>query len=85
MVGKCANPSCSASRQNEEGKLFRVDIDLGNATGGHQCKTTYLWLCAACAQSLRPKVEVVGNTVTVLLAAITGTPPSRVASIPKVN
>jgi hypothetical protein len=68
MVGKCANRSCSAFRANTEGKLFRLDIELGNIAGKRQHKTDYVWLCAPCAQQMNPKVEVSGDTIIVRLA-----------------
>jgi hypothetical protein len=67
MVTKCANSWCFATRHDQEGKLFRLDIDLGSKAGGNECKTEYIWLCARCAQEMHPKVEVTENTVTVRL------------------
>lgn len=51
MDSKCANSWCSATRRDHEGKLFRLDIDLGNKG----------------ADTMHPKVEVTGNTVTLRL------------------
>lgn len=68
MVGKCANSWCSAIRHHHEGKLFRFDIDLGNAAGENQHKTDYIWLCGRCAEEMHPKVEVAGDTITVRLS-----------------
>jgi hypothetical protein len=73
MAGKCANRACSVSRpQQDEGKLFRVDVGLGNTGGKHQqkTKTLYLWLCGECAQQMHPKVEVSGDRVQVRLGKI---------------
>ena len=67
MVGKCANSWCPTTRHHHEGKLFRLDIDLGNKAGGDERKTAYIWLCACCAQVMHPKVEVNGDTVTLRL------------------
>jgi hypothetical protein len=67
MVGKCANSWCPTTRHHHEGKLFRLDIDLGNKAGGDERRTEYIWLCAPCAQVMHPKVEVTGNTVRLLL------------------
>lgn len=67
MVDKCANSLCPTTRQHHEGKLFRVDIDLGNMAGKNEQKTAYVWLCAKCAEEMAPKIEVVGDTVTVRL------------------
>jgi hypothetical protein len=61
MVGKCANSWCPTTRHHHEGKLFRLDIDLGNKAGGDERRTEYIWLCAPCAQVMHPKVEVTGN------------------------
>jgi hypothetical protein len=67
MAGNCANRWCSAPRLEDEGKLFRLDINLGNRAGGDERKTEYIWLCASCANRMHPKVEVSGNTVTLRL------------------
>ncbi len=73
-ANKCANAACSAVCQHDKDKLFRVDVNLGNAAGNIQRKTLYVWLCAKCAREMNPKIEVAGNTVTVLLAYIRGNP-----------
>lgn len=72
MVRKCANSWCSTTRHNDEGKLFRLDIDLGTATGRSERKTEYIWLCACCVLKMHPNVEVSGNTVRVLLTKNSG-------------
>lgn len=83
MVGKCANSWCSATRHHgHEGKLFRVDIDLGNAAGEHQQKTAYVWLCAKCAEELVPRIEVAGASVVVRLSK---NGPERVSNQPSVR
>jgi hypothetical protein len=76
MVGKCANSWCPTTRHHHEGKLFRLEINLGSRTGGDERKTDYLWLCARCALEMHPKVEVTGDTVTVRL---TKNDPTRAA------
>ncbi len=70
MVRKCANSWCPTSPHLRDGKLFRLDFDLGNMAGGNEQITEYIWLCAPCAQQMRPKVEVTGNTIRVLLSKI---------------
>lgn len=67
MVGKCANGWCPTTRRHHEGKLFRLDINLGSRAGRDERKTEYIWLCGPCAQVMHPKVEVDGNTVTLRL------------------
>jgi hypothetical protein len=67
MVTKCANSRYFATRHDQEGKLFRLDIDLGSKAGEDQRKTEYIWLCSRCAQEMHPEVEVNGDTVTVRL------------------
>jgi hypothetical protein len=67
MVGKCANSWCPTTRHHHEGKLFRLDINLGSKAGRDERKTEYIWLCACCAQVMHPKVEVSGDTVTLRL------------------
>jgi hypothetical protein len=70
MARKCANSWCPTSPHHRDGKLFRLDLDLGNKAGGNEQITEYIWLCAPCAQHMRPKVEVTGDTVTVRLSKI---------------
>ncbi len=74
MYGRCANPSCLAPRHPDDGKLFRLDVEIGDSAGGHQHKTAYVWLCSRCAQLLAPKVQVDGGTVRLLLASIPDKP-----------
>lgn len=42
MFGKCANSWCPTTRHCHEGELFRLDIDLGNETGGDEHRTEYI-------------------------------------------
>ena len=65
---RCANRCCAATRHHDEGKLFRLDFDLGSRTGAGEHRTEYMWLCPDCAQRMHPTVEVVGNTVKVRLS-----------------
>jgi hypothetical protein len=61
--------------------LFRLDIDLGNQAGGHERKTEYIWLCAECAELMHPKVDVIGDTVTLRLTRnVSHTEPYRMES-----
>jgi hypothetical protein len=73
-ASKCANHACSAVCRHTEGKFFRFDLDVGNAAGELRCRTVYLWLCARCARQMKPRVEVSGDTITLLLAS-TKRPP----------
>ena len=81
MVDKCANRWCSTTRQHREGKLFRLDIDLGSRTGGDERKTEYIWLCSSCAQIMHPEVEVTKDSV---LLRLTKNLPMLVAEMPLV-
>lgn len=67
MVKKCANGRCLTTRRHHEGKLFRLDIDLGSMSGGEEQKTEYIWLCAACAIKMHPEVEFTGSSVVLRL------------------
>ena len=69
MQGKCANRLCSSLRTADEGKLFRLDLDIGNAAGENQRRTAYVWLCDSCAREMIPRIEVAGDTVLVMLGA----------------
>ncbi len=68
MPDKCANNWCPTTRHHQEGKLFRLDIDIGNKTGGDEQKTEYVWLCAQCALEMHPKVVITGDTISLRLA-----------------
>jgi hypothetical protein len=68
MTVKCVNRYCSATRHHDEGKLFRLDLDLGSKNGGDESMTDYLWLCADCAQRMHPTVEISEDKVTVRLS-----------------
>jgi hypothetical protein len=75
-INKCANRSCAAVCRHDEGKFFRFDLDVGNTAGKFRSRTMYLWLCPRCARLLKPRVEVAGDTITLLLASARR-PPSR--------
>lgn len=76
MASKCTNPCCTATRHRNEGKLFRLDLDLGSITGADEHKTEYMWLCAGCAERMHPRVEVSGNTIKVRLSLNAPIPPA---------
>jgi hypothetical protein len=67
MTAKCANSWCVTPQRYDQGKLFRLDIDLGNKSGKTERKTEYVWLCGHCAQVMHPKVVVAGDTITLRL------------------
>ena len=71
ISSKCANSACSASsRGPDEGKLFRIDINIGSNSGSsEERKTEYIWLCGRCARTLNPSIDVAGNVLTVKLLA----------------
>jgi hypothetical protein len=70
MVAKCANTRCSTPRRHHEGKMFRLDIELGNKSGEDERQTEYVWLCACCAQQMHPTVDVSEDTITLRLSKI---------------
>ena len=63
MIGNCANRSCTTLRRPNQGKLFRLDIDLGSLSGTDEHLTEYIWLCRTCAQVMHPAVEVTRDSV----------------------
>ena len=81
MASKCANRWCSTTRQCHDGKLFRLDIDIGSRTGPDEFKTEYIWLCASCAQVMHPEVEVTKDSV---LLRLTKNVPIPMADAPLV-
>lgn len=63
MLGKCANPPCSASfRRLGDGRLFRREPDprlrLSNP------KTEYFWLCPTCSAVMTLRIDASGMVVT---------------------
>ena len=84
VVAKCANRSCSTSHAQDEGRLFRLDIDIGNAAGETERKTAWVWLCTACARQMSPKVSVDGDTVRLALTCRKAA-ACRGYSVPRVN
>jgi hypothetical protein len=68
MAVKCVNSFCNANRHHDEGKLFRLDLDIGSRSGEGERRTEYIWLCPDCAERMHPRVEVNGNNVTVRLS-----------------
>jgi hypothetical protein len=79
MCSKCANAACTASYHCDEGKLFRLDLDIANAAGLTEHKTAYIWLCSECARKMEPRAEIGLKAVRVLLAAVHG-PQARLAA-----
>lgn len=63
MLGKCANPPCSAPfRRLGDGRLFRLEPDptlrLSNP------KTEYFWLCPTCSAEMTLRIDGSGTVVT---------------------
>ena len=59
MVGKCANPECSAEfRYLREGRVFAIDMRLPGAADvvcescGRPAHVRHFWLCGSCAQAM---------------------------------
>lgn len=67
MARNCANRSCATVCRPNQGKLFRLDIDLGSLSGTDEQVTEYIWLCAACAQVMHPEVEITRDSVILRL------------------
>jgi len=68
MPDKCANNWCLTTRHHQEGKLFRLDLDIGSKSGAGDRKTEYVWLCPECALEMHPKVVIIGDTISLRLA-----------------
>ena len=72
MSDTCSNPSCSVSRQSDNGKLFCAQIEISSATEVHERKTAYVWLCDGCARQMKPESKVAGEIIRVLIAQSAG-------------
>ncbi len=58
MLSKCVNPTCSAVfRYLHEGKVFRLERDLGDDSDSHARHFEYFWLCSSCAGYLKVVYE----------------------------
>jgi ribosomal protein S14 len=93
MVGKCANPECSAPfRYLHEGKLFQVDMrELPGGRGaicdlcGRASHVRHFWLCDACARTMtvicttEGSVQVVRRSVLAVAAVSLACPQERIA------
>jgi len=77
MVETCANRCCATVRRSTQGKLFRLDIDLGSRSGADERMTEYIWLCASCAKLMHPKVEVTAESVILRLTRNDAMPVSE--------
>jgi hypothetical protein len=80
MFTRCANPSCIGSCSSDGGKLFRLEFEIASTAGATLCKSVFLWLCGDCARRMKPKAEIAGDTVRVLLAAAPQMEPGRPAA-----
>lgn len=64
MLGKCINPSCSASfRYLEEGLLFRLESDPTLRISNPKTPE-YYWLCPACSTTMTLHIDTEGRIVT---------------------
>jgi hypothetical protein len=69
MLGKCTNPSCSASfRYLEDGLLFRLETDPALRLS-HPKTSEYYWLCRSCAATMTLRISKDGKVIPVALAA----------------
>jgi len=68
MLGKCSNPSCSASfRYMEEGTLFRLETDP-TLRLSNPMKPEYYWLCRNCAAAMTLHISNEGKVIPVALS-----------------
>lgn len=75
MQRRCANCSCSVPRRTYDGTVFRLDIELSDATGRDSRKSIFVWLCATCAAVFTPSVQVTDTSVRLLLSTRPGREP----------
>lgn len=77
MLGKCSNPSCSASfLYLEEGILFRLETDP-DLRSPNPKRPEYYWLCRSCSAAMTLHISKEGKVVPVALPApLEGVAPS---------
>jgi hypothetical protein len=69
MLGKCTNPSCSASfRYLQEGILFRLEVDPALRLPNPK-QPEYYWLCHSCAAAMTLRLSPEGKVIPVPLPA----------------
>lgn len=59
MLGKCANPTCSAKfLRLHDGRLFVTEVE-GNcqASDRHEHSVEYFWLCSSCCRTMTVALE----------------------------
>jgi len=65
MLGKCTNPSCSASfRYLQEGVLFRLEVDPALRLPNPK-QPEYYWLCHSCASAMTLRLSREGKVIPV--------------------
>ena len=87
MLGKCTNPSCSASfRHMQEGILFRLEPDPDLRLSNPK-KPEYYWLCQSCSAAMTLLISKEGKVIAVPLPAPVqgGTPRSDLISSRRQN
>ncbi len=53
VLSKCVNPECAAIfRYLHEGKVFRLERDIGDDSDRPARNFEYFWLCSSCARFL---------------------------------
>ena len=69
MLGKCTNPSCSASfRHLEEGMLFRLETDP-TLRSSNPMTPRYYWLCRSCSAAMTLHISKEGKLIPGALPA----------------
>src|ERR1700745_1495283 len=68
MLGKCANPSCSAPfRYLRDGRLFRLEADPRFRTSKPN-KLEFFWLCDRCSPRMGLRISEGGKVLPVTLS-----------------
>ena len=68
MLGKCTNPSCSASfRYLQEGILFRLEVDPALRLPNPK-QPEYYWLCHSCSSAMTLRLSRDGKVIPVPLS-----------------
>jgi len=69
MLGKCTNPSCTASfRYLQDGVLFRLEVDPALRLPNPK-QPEYYWLCHSCASAMTLRLGPEGKVIPVPLSA----------------
>jgi hypothetical protein len=72
MLGKCANPACSATfRRLTDGRIFVIEVEPERSAGNTHQRQCF-WLCNSCCRTMTVVVNK-GKNVQIVPLDLSGT------------